>query len=84
MFKKLVIPRSKVVESTVVLEKLVANPDNGLVPVFKTPCRNPSFQELTLESGTDQLTGQDKPQQERAGREGRAGQSRTSRTGRDK
>jgi hypothetical protein len=31
-------------------------------------------QELTLESGTDQLTGQDKPQQDRAG------QSRTSRT----
>jgi hypothetical protein len=29
-------------------------------------------QELTLESGTGQLTGQDKPQQDRAGRAGQS------------
>jgi hypothetical protein len=39
------------------------------------------LQELTLESWTGRLTGQEKPQQDR---KGRAGQSRTSRTGRDK
>jgi hypothetical protein len=37
-------------------------------------------QELTLESGTGRLTGEDKPQQDRAGR---AGLDETSRTGQD-
>ena len=38
------------------------------------------MQEPTLESGTGRLTGQDKPQQDRAGR---AGPDETSRTGQD-
>jgi hypothetical protein len=49
--------------------------------IHKTVIERLRVQELTIGSGTGQLTGQDKPQQDIAGR---AGQSRTSRTGRDK